>query len=104
MSATPKPPPGFEVEEDPPLPSGYILDRRGVKFGEPKPEPTGLGERVLTGLMDPVVGAAQLADKAINPIRQAVAPGAMSMDDYVRQRDAEYKAPEGVDWGRMGGN
>ena len=103
-TSVPNPPPGFEVEEDPPLPSGYILDRRGVKFGEPKPEPTGLGSRVLTGLMDPVVGAAQLADKAINPIRQAVAPGAMSMDDYVRQRDAEYKAPEGVDWGRMGGN
>lgn len=102
---TPALPPGFVAEEDPPLPSGYILDRRGVKFGEPKPEPTGLGSRILSGLADPVVGAAQLADKVlVNPIRQAVAPGATSMDDYVKQRDKDYVAPQGVDWGRMGGN
>lgn len=64
---------------------------------------TPLGERIQTGLMDPIVGAAQLMDKAINPVRQFVSPGATSMEDVVRERDANYQAPEGIDFGRAVG-
>lgn len=60
--------------------------------------------RVGTGLADPIYGAAQLADKAINPIRQMVSPGASSMEDVIRERDQSYNAPEGFDAGRLVGN
>ena len=66
--------------------------------------PDSLLSRIGTGLADPIYGAAQIADKAINPIRQMISPGATSMDDVIRKRDANYTAPEGVDWGRIGGN
>lgn len=66
-------------------------------------EPDSLLSRIGTGLADPVIGVAQLADKVINPIRQMISPGASSMADYQKQREAEYVAPEGVDWGRTGG-
>lgn len=66
---------------------------------------TSLQERIQTGVMDPIVGAAQLADKLlVNPIRQLVSPGASSMEDVIKDRDANYQAPEGLDWGRIGGN
>ena len=71
---------------------------------KPKRQPDSFMSRVGTGLMDPIVGAAQLADKAINPIRQMISPGASSMEDVVRSRDAEYAAPEGFDAARMTGN
>jgi len=70
----------------------------------PPKKPTPMLQRALHGVMDPVIGAAQIADKAINPLRQMISPGASSMADVTRQRDAEYVAPEGVDWARMGGN
>jgi hypothetical protein len=60
--------------------------------------------RVGTGLADAVYGAGQIADKAINPIRQAITPGAMSMDDVIREREQSYNAPEGFDAARMAGN
>lgn len=60
--------------------------------------------RALTGLADPIYGAAQIADKAINPIRQRLSPGASSMEDVIRQRDAEYQSPEGFDAARLVGN
>ena len=67
--------------------------------------PPGFLKRALAGVADPVVGAGQIMDRVlVNPIRQAISPGASSMDDYVKQRDAEYQAPEGVDWARMAGN
>lgn len=72
---------------------------------KPKKTPDSVLSRVATGLMDPVHGAAQLADRyLVDPIRQRISPGATSMQDVTRQRDAEYAAPEGVDWARMGGN
>jgi hypothetical protein len=71
----------------------------------PKRQPTSLGDRFLTGLADPIIGAGQIMDKVlVNPIRQAISPGAASMEDVVRQRDADYVAPEGIDFARMGGN
>jgi hypothetical protein len=60
--------------------------------------------RVGTGLMDPIVGAGQIADKVIDPIRQRLFPGATSMADVIKQRDAEYQAPEGFDVARLVGN
>jgi hypothetical protein len=67
--------------------------------------PSSKTERFITGLADPIVGAAQIADRyLVNPIRQKISPGASSMEDYVGDRDAKYVAPEGVDWMRMGGN
>jgi hypothetical protein len=60
--------------------------------------------RLGTGLADPIYGAAQLADKAINPLRQMISPGASSMDDVVKSREAEYNAPEGADIARIVGN
>lgn len=70
----------------------------------PPTKPDSAISRFGTGLMDPIVGVAQVADRAINPIRQALFPGASSMDDYTKSREAEYKAPEGFDWARLGGN
>jgi len=67
--------------------------------------PSSKAERFMTGLADPIIGAAQIADRyLVNPIRQKISPGASSMEDYTRERDANYVAPEGVDWMRMGGN
>jgi len=71
----------------------------------PKREADSFLSRAATGLADPIYGAAQIADKVlVNPIRQAISPGATSMDDVIRQRDAEYNAPEGFDAARMVGN
>lgn len=68
-------------------------------------KPTSLGQRILTGLADPIIGAGQIMDRVlVNPIRQAISPGASSMSDVVQARDAEYVAPEGLDLGRMAGN
>lgn len=72
---------------------------------KPSAEPTGFWERAWQGLADPVMGAGQIMDKVlVNPIRQAVSPGATSMEDVVRSRDAGYRAPDGMDWARMAGN
>lgn len=67
-------------------------------------EPDSRWSRIGTGAADPVYGLAQIADKAINPIRQMISPGATSMDDVVKEREAAYRKPEGFDWARMGGN
>jgi len=70
-----------------------------------KPEETSFGARVMTGLQDPIYGAAQLADRfLVDPIRQAITPGASNMSDVIRQRNAEYVAPEGIDAARLLGN
>lgn len=77
----------------------------GAVPAAPKPEPTSKVDRFLTGVMDPIVGAAQIADEyLVDPIRQKISPGASSMKDVTKARDAEYVAPEGVDWMRLGGN
>lgn len=82
---------------------------RGVlrqKFPAPQqaPAPAPATKRFIAGIADPGIGIAQIADRlVVNPIRQLVSPGASSMDDYVRDREAGLKA-EGVDWARMGGN
>jgi len=69
-----------------------------------QPMPTSTWERWKTGMLDPVVGAGQVMDRAIvDPIRQAIFPGATSMNDVVAERDRGYVAPEGIDWARMGG-
>lgn len=82
--------------------------RAHPEYGGAKPqqrEPDSVLSRIGTGIMDPVYGAAQIADRVlVNPIRQAISPGAASMEDVIRERDAEYSAPGGVDWARMGGN
>jgi hypothetical protein len=71
-----------------------------------KRQPDSFMSRVKTGLMDPIVGAAQLAEKipGLPQARKFLTGSDTSMSDVVRQRDAEYSAPEGVDWGRMAGN
>lgn len=83
-------------------------DTNGIVWDDEKPKAPkhvdSFLSRVGTGLADPIIGAAQIADKAINPIRQMISPGASSMVDVVRQRDAEYNAPEGFDAARMVGN
>jgi hypothetical protein len=99
-------PPGFVVDPQPTLPPGFKVDQ-----GEPDSKLS----RFATGLMDPVIGAAQIAEKTGAPrlLRKAlshVAPSIWvpesdtSMEDVVRERDKNYKAPEGVDWMRMAGN
>jgi len=72
----------------------------------PEKKPVGsVLSRAMSGLADPIHGAAQIADRyLVDPIRQRISPGASSMQDVTRQRDAEYSAPEGVDWARMAGN
>jgi hypothetical protein len=85
-------PPGFTV--DPPsggLPPGFTVDKPSPP---PKAEPDSFWSRFGTGVADPIYGAAQIADKAINPIRQMISPGASSMEDVIRERDANYRAPD----------
>jgi hypothetical protein len=67
-------------------------------------QPASKLSRFATGLADPVYGVAQLADQLVDPVRQYISPGAASMGDVIRQREAEYQAPEGVDWMRLAGN
>jgi len=70
----------------------------------PKAQPAGIFKRALAGIADPGIGIAQIADKVVvNPIRQLISPGASSMDDYVREREAGLKA-DGFDAARMVGN
>jgi hypothetical protein len=72
---------------------------------KPKAAPASVLTRTIAGLSDPVVGVAQIADKVlVNPIRQAIFPGASSMQDYSRNREAELTPPEGMDIARMAGN
>lgn len=83
---------------------GAVLSKQ---FGPPSPPktPDSFASRVATGFADPIHGAAQIADRyLVNPIRQRISPGATSMEDVTRQRDAEYNAPEGFDAARMAGN
>lgn len=101
-------PPGFTLDEESDgLPKGFKLDERRAS-AKPKEGWDAVGDKLSrfgSGMFDPVVGAAQIADRfLVDPIRQAVSPGASSMKDYVRARDAEYEAPEGVDWMRTAGN
>ena len=80
------------------------FDQWGVAQQQTK-QPTSLLNRVATGTNDILFGGAQLADKIfVDPFRKLVAPNAQNMTDVVNQRESEYVAPEGVDWGRMGGN
>ena len=77
------------------------------KPAKPKREVTSKTDRFLTGLMDPVVGAAQIMEKTGVPglIRNALnIEDGSTMADVVKQRDADYVEPEGIDWMRMGGN
>jgi hypothetical protein len=69
-------------------------------------EEFGIAKRLLEGFNDPVYGAAQMADRfLVDPIRQAISPGATNMQDVMRQRNAEYVAPDdGLDMARMVGN
>jgi len=91
-------PPGFTVDKPSGgLPPGFTVDP------PPKREEYHPVRRFIEGMSDPVYGAAQIADKVINPIRQYLDPGASSMEDLIRERDQQYAAPEGFDWARMTG-
>ena len=71
----------------------------------PKRQAGSVLSRTIEGLSDPIIGVAQVADRVlVNPIRQLVSPGASSMDDFVKNREANYQAPEGLDVARMVGN
>lgn len=71
----------------------------------PARPPDSFGSRFVSGMADPIHGAAQIADRyLVNPIRQRISPGSSSMEDVTRQRDAEYNAPEGFDAARVAGN
>jgi len=90
-----------------------------------QPEQVGRGERFLMGLGDPFMGAAQMLERVTpQPIRDAVnradqflfentgglVGGVGSMDERVRQREADYQArmqatgQDGFDGMRLAGN
>src|SRR6187399_3110103 len=95
---------GAAAASTPAWASAPVVERRGATAA-PKKEATPFLERVGTGLMDSVVGAAQIMEKTGIPETLRTAMGIESnMDDVVRQRDAEYVAPEGVDVARIAGN
>ena len=73
---------------------------------KPKRQPALTAEqRFVAGVYDPIHGAAQIADRyLVDPIRQFISPGATSMRDVTRERDADYRAPEGSIAARMAGN
>ena len=101
--------------EGKPAGGGYVTDpallaqlEGKAPAAKPKEGWDAVGDRLSrfgSGLMDPVVGAGQIADRfLVDPIRQAISPGATSMRDVIRERDASYQAPEGFDWMRTAGN
>jgi hypothetical protein len=95
---------GAAAASTPAWASAPVVERRGATVA-PKKEATPLLERIGTGLMDPIVGAAQIMEKTGIPGTLRTALGIESdMEDVVRQRDAEYVAPEGVDVARIAGN
>lgn len=85
-----------------------------------KPTPTPALERFGMGLTDPIHGGAQLLTKALpdpvvaagNAINNWLARNtglvsevpAGGVDQMVREREAGYVKPEGMDWARLGGN
>lgn len=74
-------------------------------------EPTGKLERLETGFMDPVYGAAQLGARMQEPtafdtdeiVRQRQQTQE-TVDKAVREREQQYRAPQGVDWMRLAGS
>jgi hypothetical protein len=78
----------------------------------PKRPPASVKERMVQGFLDPIVGAGQIAEKipGLVQARKFLTGSDTGMADVVRhgvgnyKGEAEYVAPEGVDWARMGGN
>jgi hypothetical protein len=115
-------PPGFEMVSDtPPPPPGFEI------VGQPKAkaEPMSAWDRFVQGARDPLDAGAQMLSRmpgagAVNRATQAVnnMPGigpitkALGMtpatsekiDADISARESAYRAPEGVDWARAGGN
>jgi hypothetical protein len=115
-------PPGFEMVTDtPPPPPGFEI------VGQPKAavEPMSAWDRFVQGVRDPLDAGAQMLSRmpgagAVNRATQAVnnMPGigpitkALGMtpatsgqiDAGIQARESAYKAPEGMDWARIGGN
>lgn len=68
-----------------------------TRFGQGVADPiVGLGQKVAHG-------AAALASP-IPGLGPMLAENAATYDDFTRQREADYSAPEGIDWARIGGN
>jgi hypothetical protein len=78
----------------------------------PAPKPDSVLDRMRQGFLDPIVGAAQLAEKipGLSQARKFLTGSDTTMEDVVKHGVGDYKgtdayvAPEGVDWARMGGN
>jgi hypothetical protein len=76
-----------------------------VKTAASKRDATHPLMRAVYGVTDPAFHAVNILDRGIvNPVRQKLFPGASSMQDVIREREASYQAPEGMDWWRLGGN
>jgi hypothetical protein len=96
-----------QLEDRLPAPQSMV----GMPPALPKPS-TALG-RFITGMMDPVLGFAQMAARSGYTDPETGARGVASPEDidrYVSQRETEYGArralagSSGFDWARTGGN
>ena len=77
-------------------------------------QPMGKLERLETGFMDPIYGAAQLGARMRDPGEEfSFDPAATeqrhrelqeTVDKTVREREQQYRAPEGIDWMRLTGS
>ena len=96
------------------------IKKTAMGYKEPTKQPTGAGKRFLQGMKDPIDAGAQLltnmlpqgvvdagntannwlADKTglIAPVPQG------GVDAMIKADAANYQAPEGIDWARLGGN
>lgn len=91
-----------------------VVDKAMQGYAESIKDKSTTGGQVLTGMMDPVVGGAQLAAHVPHPWRASVVDPATGldeagrMDERVRQRETGIQAQRGnntsLDWPRMAGN
>ena len=100
-----------------------IANARMRMQGQTQPEQSGFGERILSGILDPVLGLNQLMYNALPQVAQKgvdyitnkaseISPLLASpmpeggYNEFVRQREQKLQqtAPEGVDFGRIVGN
>lgn len=78
-------------------PATQAPDSGLTRFGQGVADPiVGIGQKVAHG-------AAALASP-IPGLGPMLAENAATYDDFAKQREADYSAPEGVDWARIGGN
>lgn len=78
----------------------YLAKQSPQPAAAPAPTPTPVGQRFLQGVKDVSLGTEQLAHR----IAPLFPERAAAVDQRIKDLNAQYVPPEGVDWARMGGS